>query len=223
MSDERRRLITNPSLITNHSSLTTFQMNDTLIFLVLAGLALVFKWLTSHAAGDPEKPEPPPPNEPAQRRAPPQSEEERVRRFLEALGAPPGTQPPPAVRRRSVVPRPAVIPAPQPQRPPKVRRSFVQPLPPLTTTPPELVLVEAAPPPVMIAPPLPSLAPPLAAPITSLSPLKTTSKAVTSRALSTRSLGALLRNPGGIRQAIMLREVLGPPRGLQALDNSHRF
>ena len=193
-------------------------MNDTLIFLALAGLALVFKWLTSHAAADPENREAPPPNEPSSRRPPAQSEEERVRRFLEALGAPPGTQLPPPIRRRSVAPRPPVSPVPQPQRPPKVRRSFVQPLPPLTTTPPEPVVIEVAPPPVLL-PPLPSSMPPVAAPITSVPSLKIKSKAVKSRALPTASLGALLRNPGSIRQAIVLREVLGPPRGLQAFDD----
>ena len=63
-------------------------MNDTLIFLVLGALALIFKWLTSHASGDAEKPEPPSPNEQAPPPRPPaQSEEERIRRFLEALGA----------------------------------------------------------------------------------------------------------------------------------------
>jgi hypothetical protein len=198
-------------------------MNDTLIFLALAGVAFVFKWLTSHAAGDPEKPETPPPNEPPSRRPPAQSEEERVRRFLEALGAPPGTQPPPPIRRRSVAPRPAVSPVPQPQRPPKVRRSFVQPLPPLTTAPPEPVVVEAAPPPTLIAPLVPPLLPPLAAPIASLPPLARTSKAVKLRALPAGSLGALLRKPGGIRQAIVLREVLGPPRGVQAFDDLRGF
>ena len=75
-------------------------MNDTLIFLVLAALALIFKWLTRQASDDSEKPEPPSPNEQAPPRPPAQSEEERIRRFLEALGAPPGTRPPPPVRQR---------------------------------------------------------------------------------------------------------------------------
>jgi hypothetical protein len=199
-------------------------MNDTLIFLALAGVALVFKWLTSHAAGDAEKPEAPPPNESPSRRPPAQSEEERVRRFLEALGAPPGTQPPPPIRRRSVAPRPAVSPVPQPQRPPKVRRSFVQPLPPLTSAPPEPVVIEVAPPPVATAlAQLSTLTPPLAVPATSVPLVKTTSKALKSRTLPTGSLGALLRNPGSIRQAIVLREVLGPPRGLQVVDDLDAF
>jgi hypothetical protein len=190
-------------------------MNDTLIFLALAGLALIFRWLTSHS----EKPEPPPPNESAPRRPPAESEQERVRRFLEALGAPPGTQPPPPVRRRSVAPRGAPTPSPEPQRPPKVRRSFVQPLPPLTTTPPEPVVIEAAFPPVVIAPPLPSTQSSLAGPITLLPTLTTVApKTATKRLTPAGSLTALLLSPRNIRQAIILREVLGPPRGLQSLD-----
>ena len=109
-------------------------MNDTLIFLVLGALALIFKWLTSHASGDAEKPEPPSPNEQAPPPRPPaQSEEERIRRFLEALGAPPGTRPPPPVRQRRVV-----TPVTPPAQRPRAKRNWVQPLPPLVTTPKDL-------------------------------------------------------------------------------------
>ena len=38
-----------------------------------------------------------------------------------------------------------------------------------------------------------------------------------------QSLGTLLRSRGSVRQAIVLREVLGPPRGLQALDDLRSF
>jgi hypothetical protein len=187
-------------------------MNDTLIFLVLAGLALIFKWLTSQASSDSKKPKPPSPNEQAPRRPPAESEEERVRRFLEALGAPPGTQPPPPIRRRSVAPRAAVPSTAQPQRPPKVRRSFVQPLPPLTTAPPEAVVIEAAPAPVFaVPPPLPPLG-------SSIAVATAPSRATTLRVMPTSSLAGLLRTRASIRQAIVLREVLGPPRGLQPID-----
>src|SRR5438093_706267 len=141
-------------------------MNDTLIFLVLAGLALIFKWLTSHGSGDSEKPEPPSPNEqPPPPRPPAQSEEERIRRFLEALGAPPGTRPPPPVR-----PRRVVTPAAPPAQRPRAKRSWVQPLPPLVTTPKDLgpppptptpfepIEAEVAPP-IAVVPPLPAIVP----------------------------------------------------------------
>ena len=128
-------------------------MNDTLIFFVLAALALIFKWLTSkaeksQAEKEERESESAPPNEqaPPPLRPAPQSEEERVRRFLEALGMPAGTQPPPPVRQRRVV-TPAVPQTPPAQKP-KVKRSYAQPLPPLVTTPEDL-----RPPPLQSAPP----------------------------------------------------------------------
>jgi len=183
-------------------------MNDTLIFLVLAGIALIFKWLTSHPSEDSEKPEPPTPNEPI-KRPPPQSEEERVRRFLEALGQPPGSQLPPPVRPRTAIERRTVTPV----KPPKIRRGLVQPLPPLVTVPPPVPVVAAAPPPVIVPPrpiPIPSVVrqaarlPPLAP---AISP----------------SLGKTLRTPRGLREFVVWREILGPPRGLQALDDLRSF
>ena len=184
-------------------------MNDTVIFLVLAGIALVFKWLTKQAAKDKEKPTSSSPNEPAQR-PPPQSDEERVRRFLEALGAPPGSAPPPPVRPRQVVPRRVVTPAAPAPR--EVRnRKWEQPLPPLTSAPlPPPIVTEVPLPPAPI--PLP-LAPPVSLPLAPPIPASRTASAP--RLAPVVSLGELLRRRGSVRQAVVLREVLGPPRGLQ--------
>ncbi|MEO7166819.1 MAG: hypothetical protein ABI016_07250 [Chthoniobacterales bacterium] len=189
-------------------------MNDTIIFFVLAGLALVFKWLTSKGEQGAEKREPPAPNETAgPQRPPPQSEEERVRRFMEALGMPTGT-PPPTARRRAVTPA-----APPAQRPKPPKRSWAQPLPPLVTTPEDLsemppftaVPLEstatATPPPVVVAP--------------SPLPLPVTRPSASQPPVPVSSLGAMLRARGSIRRAIILREVLGPPRGLQAFEEPH--
>ncbi|MDQ3117025.1 MAG: hypothetical protein M3Q86_10525 [Verrucomicrobiota bacterium] len=200
-------------------------MNDTLIFFILAALALIFKWLTSKAENsqaEKEKraAEPGEPNEQAAPTLRPaaQSEEERVRRFLEALGMPQGTQPPPPVRQRRVV-----TPAPQtpPAQRPKVKRSWAQPLPPLVTMPEDL-----RPPPLQTAPPpLPTMVhvePPLPEIEDSLPPPAPVLPALRSSALRqpapVMSLGAMLRSPASVRRAIVLREVLGPPRGLQPLD-----
>ena len=176
-------------------------MNDTIIFIVLAGLALIFKWLTSQG----EKTESPPPDEQAPPRPPPQSEEERMRRFMDALGMPAGTQPPPPVRQRRVV-----TPLPPAQRP-KVKRSLVQPLPPIVTTPPEMELpllpiAEAEEVAVEVPRPAPVLVAAAPLPACAVAPV---------RALSSQSLGKILRSPASIRRAIVLREVLGPPRGLE--------
>jgi hypothetical protein len=197
-------------------------MNDTIIFFVLAALALIFKWLTSKGSDDSAKPQPNPPNEPIQR-APPKTEEERVRRFLEALGVPPGTQPPSPVRTRTVTPRPAATPAPH-TPPQKIRRSWAQPLPPVVTTPEDMPLPPLAttpqPEPVFVVqtqpasatvvpPPLPAgvSTRPFAAPVAR--------KASPTRTPPMTSLRAALRSRERIRQAIILREVLGPPRGLE--------
>jgi hypothetical protein len=198
-------------------------MNDTLIFLVLAGLALIFKWLTSQGSGAAEKPKAPLPNEPIQR-APPESEEERVRRFLEALGVPPGTQAPLPVRPRTITPRPVATPAARPP-PPKVKRSGVYRLPPLVTTPedvslPPLTSAPPAPEPVFMAEaqpaPAPATPPPLPAELSAPLPSAPLArKSQPARPLPLTSLGPILRSREKIRQAIILREVLGPPRGLE--------
>lgn len=189
-------------------------MNDTIIFLVLAGIALVFKWLTKQASREKEDPIGPSPNEPAPR-PPPQSDEERVRRFLEALGAPPGTKPPPPVRPRQAVPRRAVTPtSPTPRR--VTNRKWEQPLPPLTAAPlPPPIVVEVPSPPAP-SPPPPAPRMPVSLP---LSPLIPAAPAAPAPRLSpVGSLGELLRRRGSVRQAVVLREVLGPPRGLQPRD-----
>ena len=193
-------------------------MNDTLIFLVLAVLALVFKWLTRQPSDHGEKPDPPSPNEQAPPPRPPaQSEEERIRRFLEALGAPPGTRPPPPVR-----PRRVVTPVAPPAQRPRAKRTWVQPLPPLVTTPKDLgpppptitsfepAVAEVAPP-MAVAPPQPIILPSASLP--------TPRATAPAREVPRQSLGRLLRQRGSVRQAVILREVLGPPRGLQALDD----
>ncbi len=200
-------------------------MNDTLILLVLAGLAALFKWLTSLGSENSEKPEPPSPNEQASPSRPPaQSEEERIRRFLEALGAPPGTRPPPPVRPRRVV-TPAT-PTPPAQKA-KARRKWVQPLPPLVTTPeasglPPPLPTAAFEPAVTEVAPAVTEAPP-AQVILPSGPGQMPRGTAPSRAMPRQSLGTLLRQRGSVRQAIILREVLGPPRGLQALDELRSF
>ena len=192
-------------------------MNDTVIFLVLAGLALLLKLFTRQNPEDSGKSTPPAPRPNEQRSPPvrqtPESEEERVRRFLEALGMPAGTQPPPPIRPRQVI-MPAAPPPPRAQRS-KVRRTAVQPLPPLVTTPPPL-------PPVVAGPPEPVFLEEIAPPAgVAASPVVTgpVSRPTASRPLApAASLGATLRSRASVRRAIMLREILGPPRGLQPLD-----
>ena len=201
-------------------------MNDTLIFLVLAGLALAFKWLTGLTNREVDVGEPPEPDRPNEQRSPRRtadlgpSEEERVRKFLEALGVPADAPPPPPVRPRTVTPRPvATTPAPTARQPraPKVRRGWAQPLPPITATPPEPLVIEAVPPPELVIPlalpPTPSLKP-------IASPARGAARQMpAARALTDGSVRTMLRARGNARRAIVLREVLGPPRGLQSPED----
>jgi hypothetical protein len=191
-------------------------MNDGLIFLLLAGIALVFKWLTRQGSDEKENRTTSSPNE---HKSPSstESEQERVRRFLEALGAPPGSQPPPPVRPRPGIPRRVILPNPA-AAPPKARRTkWAQPLPPLTTTPP-------LPPPVvteLLTPAPVAVAPPPLAPIQALPlPVPLARTAPVARPLPLPALGLMLRKRGSVRQAIILREILGPPRALQPLSDA---
>jgi hypothetical protein len=179
------------------------------LVLLLVFVALV-RWLVSKAKSQPQNPQnpPAPPSRPISRGGETQTEEERVRRFLEALGQPAGTTPPKVVPRRAVQPK--IFPR----------------LPPLTTAPPPLPqapdLISASPPPLPaeVASWQPSRA---AEPTfevrdvarqTSSEPTPEARRA-TARRLDPRiSLGT----PQDLRNAIILREIFGPPRSLQPLD-----
>src|SRR5436189_3713375 len=83
---------------------------ENLLFLLLIAAALLFQLLTRAASkasrnqreqtSTPSMPEMPPPN----RRASTKSDEERIRKFLEALGQPATTRPPPPVTPRTDIP-----------------------------------------------------------------------------------------------------------------------
>lgn len=162
---------------------------------------------------------------------PPQndSEEERMRRFMEAVGHPPGAKPPPAVQRRQrplasdrpllPVNPPANLPTsnlpvpgrlkrvrtPEPARPPVV--------PPLTKAPQASPFIQPAQPPPVPAAEKPASTRPLAsAPAQSITPAVAAWGATPAASLLIK-----LREPASIRQAIILREVLGPPKALQRI------
>ncbi len=194
-------------------------MNDTVIFLVLAGIALVFKWFNRERP-DETKQQPPPRSAAPVPRAPAQSEEEKIRRFMEALGAPPGSQPPPAVRPRQIAPRREVTPTTASARKAaaKPKRSWAQPLPPLVSTPPAEVML----PPLVTIPELeaPGILP--VEPPRAIVRRQALEPALPASPVRSLSLGEMLRTQGSARQAMILREVLGPPRGLQPIDFAPR-
>ena len=200
---------------------------DNVFFLLLLGVAALFKWLTQRAqeskskqneANDEETSQSNETNSPASAG----SEEERIRRFLEALGQPTSSPPP-----RKITPRPTASPKPA---------ALPSPLPPLTTRPPA---VEPTPPvAAMRPPPLPIPAPtrftpmPIASsafevrrgqPSTSsrdsMAAFPSTNVPASVRTpLTPPSALALLTSHDGLRQAVILREIFGPPRSLQELN-----
>lgn len=183
------------------------------VILIIIGASLL-RWLWQKSQGEKqasEEPERPVvPEQPIPRGGETQSEEERIRRFLEALGRPPGSTPPPKV----TVAR-------------RIEPKVFSPLPPLTTAPPPL------PPPLPRPAMGPTASPEMpkrifvptlvqeqgfevrdidqpAAPVSSVGE----QRFVTDR----RGLAAQLATPQGLRNAIVLREIFGPPRSLQPLD-----
>jgi hypothetical protein len=178
-------------------------------FLLVIIFAALVRWLVSKSKSQPQNPSspPPPPNRPITRGGETQTDEERVRRFLEALGQPPGTTPPKVVTQRRVV-QPKIFPN----------------LPPLKTKPPPLPEVVVPPPPLPFE----------TRSVTSVKrseasfevhdvarqvasePAPDTRRAAIPRLDSRIKLGT----PQDLRTAIVLREIFGPPRSLQQFDLS---
>ena len=183
-------------------------MFDHPIILIIVLAAALLRWLSQRsepAKPDPERPTVP--DQPIPRGGETQTEEERIRRFLEALGQPAGSRPPP-----KLAPKQAVMP-----------RAFPT-LPPLTTSPPPL---PTSPTPAVPAPPPLKIqrvftpAPvqeasfevrDLSAQILSPEPRRTTAEQP--------SLLFKLRSNQDLRSAIVLREIFGPPRSLQPSETA---
>ena len=212
---------------------------DNLLFFLLIAVAALFQLLskTISKAGKSDSNETsslPRPQIPRSiQRAPRESDADRIRKFLEALGQPPTSTPPPPVAPRSDVPPrplapvqpPPVIPGrwrlPREQREkPDVsqRESFpleqpsrLQQIVPPPEPPPaapafevhEALAVELQQPPT-IRPPVEAYA--------------AATQAVALRADSKMNIATLLASKSSLRELILLREILGPPRGLQAFD-----
>ena len=128
-----------------------------------------------------------------------ETDTDRMRKFMEALGQPSGAEPPPKVRPRNV--------------PAEMRRMF-NPLPLLTTKPTIARLAKPAPvvTPVLI---------PAGPPGSRVEVIPEDADDAQSPGLTNDSLRALLATPQSLRQAVILREVLGPPRALSALGASY--
>lgn len=183
---------------------------EQLIILLIVGAVALAKWYAKKAAGLSEdtpshRPITPVPSQ-ALRPDRQESEEERMRKFFEALGVPATTTPPPKV----------APPARQP-RLPKTRARREVPKPAMQEWSP--TPVTQARPPAIEPLPFPETAslPPSPAAAEAERPVPAMPTAVT---LAPANIRSMVQSADSIRAAILLREILGPPRGLQSYGYS---
>jgi hypothetical protein len=217
--------------------------DQNIIFIIIAaiiGISRLIARISEASKKQQQKRPPQPPRAPGPRpeytqpvqRAQPKTDADRIREFLEALGQPAGTTPPPKVQpRMQMPPRPLA-----PVQPPASMRPFGKPeFRTWKEQAKEVVVLQQPPkPPPARRVVVPSVPP--AFPAEANEPgawiaeeqaqvSVAQKKEVTARvsvpptlAPSTETLWKqILRSPDSLRTAIILREIFGPPRGLQQL------
>ncbi len=214
---------------------------DNLLFFLLIAVAALFQLLskTISKAGKSDSNEtsssPKPQTRRPIQRAPRESDADRIRRFLEALGQPPSsTPPPPVLPRTDIPPRPLAPVQPPPvimprawrlpqehgekpdvthrestplERPSRLEQMVPPPVPPPTT--PVFEIHEALPADLQ-QPPV------ITTPVEGYAASK--AFAAAKGADLKMGIATLLASKSTLREAILLREILGTPRGLQPLD-----
>jgi hypothetical protein len=207
---------------------------ENLLFLLLLVVAGLFQLLGRAARKASTEDEAKPTSKPPLRmpkpipRAPIESDEERIRKFLEALGQPPASRPPPPVIARTDIParplapvQPPTVHLPSPwkvtREERRKRRAILRESPPLSTETrtKEIVTREIADAqtfeihegPLPVEPPPITKTPPEA--------YATATPGVAKGEELERHVPRLLVSTSGLREAIILREILGPPRGLR--------
>ena len=158
---------------------------------------------------------------------PVESDAERIRRFLEALGQPTGSRPPPPVAPRTDIPPRPLAPVKPPithvweQAREELRKRKVIlediPLPESATgaekiRPPKITGVPAF---EVHEEPSPPEPPSAKAPAETYAAVM---QPAASKEEKRTDIAALLASESGLRNAIILREIFGPPRSLQSLD-----
>ena len=206
---------------------------DNFLFLFFVAIAILFQLLTRAATktrrrtgGDLKRRSASTPQTPTAQAE--DSDQDRIRKFLEALGQPTTSQPPPPVAQRPTYRRPIVIPSPM--------KSV---LPPLTTRPPESEPDWPSPRQVPTPPQIPAKPerkvyqpkvaetvafevhhgpPPITESEVREAFQQTTPSPIPKSTERKIDIGSMLRSSSGLRNAIILREIFGPPRSLQPLD-----
>jgi hypothetical protein len=213
-------------------------IDQNIIFIIIAAIIGISR-LVSHISEESKKqaqrrrqpPQPPPPQpampQPIQRTRP-KTDEERVREFLEALGHPAGAPPPPKIQPRTQIPPRPLAPV----QPPTSMRPFGKPeFRTWREQAKEIVVLQQPPkiePPQIKRAVVPSVVPAEAnEPGTWIAQEQAQTDAATKMAIARAddrvSIRAsadtiwkqALRSPNAARTAIILREIFGPPRGVQ--------
>jgi hypothetical protein len=217
--------------------------DQNLIFIIIAAIVGIWRLIARISEESKKRSQRPPqlPRAPGRpraeytqpvQRAQPKTDADRIREFLEALGQPAGTAPPPKVEpRRQIPPRPLA-----PVQPPASMRPFRKPefrtwkeqvkeivvlQEPTKPMPARRVVVPSVPPAV----PAEANEPGTWIAQEEAQVSVSQKKDVTSRVSAPPTLAPsaetlwkqILRSPDSLRSAIILREIFGPPRGLQQL------
>ena len=211
---------------------------DNLLFFLLIAVAALFQLLSKALSKSKKEPDetprsPTPKIAPPIRCLPAESDADRIRKFLEALGQPPGsTPPPPVVPRTDILPR-RLAPV---QPPPVIPGTWRLPREPRKTpdgtqresrSPEQPSRLQEVVPAPLSAPVTPGFEVHASLPLEPPQPPSLTAS-VETVAANTRprakgagfksDIATLLRSKSPLRQAIILREIFGPPRSLQELD-----
>jgi hypothetical protein len=210
---------------------------DNLLFILLIAIVALFQLLSKAVtkAGKKQSDKTSiPPRLPQVPRAPVESDADRIRKFLEALGQPASSTPPPPIALRTDIPPRRLAPV---QPPPVMPRTWQ--LPREQRQKPEIIQKESPSPEQpsrvekIVPPPVPAAAAPAFEVHESTEPLEVQQEPIVKTFVETYAaapgpivnrpdlktdIAGLLASKSGLREAILLREILGPPRGLQALD-----
>ena len=211
---------------------------ENLLFLALVAIVGIIRWAVQAAENkrnaEAARHANPQPSAPIQR-APAETEEERIRRFMEALGVPKG-EPPPV---RKTTPRPPRKIMPVDSFPIPRGGDLLPPVPPPLPVPvPDQARTPERPTPSL---PLPTPQTSMLAPV-QREPVETPEFVVEEdtrhldaladaiplatlpnegRTPTRTGLAARLATAEGLRDAMVLREIIGPPRSMQSSDPAH--
>jgi hypothetical protein len=193
---------------------------DSLLFFLLVAVAVLFQFLAKMAGktgkDQTKRTSTPIPRTPAPlQRAPTESDEDRIRKLLEALGQPPTSTPPPTVVPRTDIPLRPLAPVQPPNSPfsqlRREKRRKPEAIAKEKSTPPAITREEKIVSPKITGAPAFEIQ---QAPEAYAATTRTIAKTEEPRT----DIATLLASTSRLRDAIILREILGPPRGLRVID-----